>query len=211
MKKALVLSLLVAIGLPAFAQMKLPEYQAAVGNWALSGNRLYQNSAAEPLAKVNIRIPQKDRMVYEFNARYEQGAEDGHGGFGIHLFADSVHPGESWGNGKSYLLWLNYDANPKSKDIPKGFSAQIYRSVSNREMQLVKSVDLNAYSYLVTPAVLKNAIPIKLWVDSATGDIRFYDPTDSNRYFYANLGKDFPKSGNWIALRTNGMKMSFGL
>jgi hypothetical protein len=210
MKKFLVLLFVAALAAPVFAQ-QLPEYRLAVGDWLLTADRLYQNSAAEPLAKVNIRIPQRNKMVYEFNARYEGGAEDGHGGFGIHVFADSVHPGKSWGNGKSYLLWLNYDLNPKSASIPKGFSAQVYKSVSHREMTLVESVDLNAFSYLITPEVLRNPIPIKIWIDGDTGEVRFYDPTNPEYYFLIMIGKDFPKTGEWIALRTNGMKMSFGM
>ncbi|MFH2115900.1 MAG: hypothetical protein ABIJ86_15470, partial [Spirochaetota bacterium] len=75
----------------------------------------------------------------------------------------------------------------------------------------VQSVDLNRYAHLVTPAVLASPIPVKLWVDSVKGEVRFYDPTNPNYYFYLNLGKDFPKVGQWIAVRTNGMKVSFGL
>jgi hypothetical protein len=210
MKKYLVLMIIVAMATTVFAQPRLPEYQPAAGKWMLTADRLYQNDATEKLAKINIKVPQVGKMVYEFNARYEGGAEDGHGGFGIHLFADTAHPGRSWGSGSSYLLWVNYDMNPVSKDIPKGFSAQLYRSVSHSKMELVQSVDLNQYARLVTPAVLANPIPVKLWVDSAKGEIRFYDPTNPNYYFYLTV-KDFPKVGQWIAVRTNGMKVSFGL
>ena len=203
--------IIVAMATSVFAQMQLPEYQPAAGEWMLKADRLYQNDAAEKLGKLNIRVPQMGKMVYEFNARYEGGAEDGHGGFGIHLFADTAHPGRSWGSGKSYLLWVNFDMNPKDKTIPKGFSAQLYRSVSHSRMELVQSVDLNQYSYMLTPAVLANPIPVKLWVDPVKGEIRFYDPTNANYYFYLSLGNDFPKVGQWIALRTNGMKVSFGL
>jgi hypothetical protein len=211
MKKYLVLMIIVAMATTVFAQPKLPEYQPAAGKWMLTADRLYQNDAAERLAKINIRIPQVGKMVYPFNARYEGGAEDGHGGFGIHLFADTAHPGRSWGSGKSYLLWINYDLKPVSKDIPKGFSAQVYRSDSHSKMTLVQSVDLNRFAYLLTPAVLANPIPIKIWVDSATGEVRFYDPTQANYYYRLDLGKDFPKIGQWVAVRTNGMKVSFGL
>ena len=211
MKKYLVLMIIVAMATSVFAQPQLPEYQPAAGKWMLTADRLYQNDAAEKLAKINIRVPQVGKMVYEFNARYEGGAEDGHGGFGVHLFADTAHPRRSWGSGSSYLLWVNYDLNPIDKAIPKGFSAQLYRSLSHSKMELVPSVDLNKYAYLVTPAVLANPIPIKLWVDSVKGEVRFYDPTNPSYYFYLDLGKDFPKVGQWIAVRTNGMKVSFGL
>jgi hypothetical protein len=211
MKKYLVLMIIVAMATAAFAQPLPADFQPATGKWMMSADRLYQNDDAEKLAKINIKVPQTGKMVYEFNARYEGGAEDGHGGFGIHLFADTAHPGRSWGSGNSYLLWFNYDMNPTGTTIPKGFSAQLYRSLSHSKMELVQSVELNQYAHLVTPAVLANPIPIKLVVDSAQGEVRFYDPTNPNYYFYLNLGKDFPKTGQWVALRTNGLKVSFGM
>ena len=95
--------LLAVICLPALAYAQsnsIPDYQAAAGRWAASGDRLYQNDEGARLAKINIRAPQNGAMVYEFNARYESGAEDGHGGFGLHVFADSAYNSASWGSGK---------------------------------------------------------------------------------------------------------------
>ena len=109
---------LLAMGVTAAlsAQIQLPEHTFATGNssgnWTISGGRVYQNDANARLAKVNIRAPQSGSMLYEFTVRYEGGSEDGHGGFGIHLFGDTVVNTVSWGSGNSYLLWLNYDENP---------------------------------------------------------------------------------------------------
>ena len=124
----LVLAALFVIA-PVFAQtVTLPEYVAASGKWSLVGSRLFQNDETARLAKVNFRVPQAGPMIYEFNAKYEGGGEDGHGGFGIHLFVDAVVNKASWGSGNSYLLWLNYDEKPLDKKIPAGLSAQVYRS-----------------------------------------------------------------------------------
>jgi hypothetical protein len=197
-----------------FAQVQLPEHRFASGNWNFIGNRLYQNDAKAPLAKVNIRAPQTGPMVYEFNARYESGAEDGHGGFGLHIFSDVAYNGPSWGSGKSYLLWLNYDENPISQDIPRGLSAQVYRSYTNSRMELVRSVDLNQYTNLLTTENLSAPVPVKIWANGNTGEIRVYDPTDPNLadYFYFYLdSRDTPLKGDWVALRTNGMNLSFAL
>jgi hypothetical protein len=154
-------------------------------------------------------------MLYEFNARYESGAEDGHGGFGIHLFADTAYNAASWGVGKSYLLWLNYDEKPlQNSGIPAGLSAQVYKSSSNSSMSLVDSVNLNEFTNLLTNENLSQPVPIKIWMDGATGEVRVYDPTDPELayyfYFYVD-SKDLPLRGDWVALRTNGMKLSFGL
>ncbi len=212
MKKFLAVLVAVGLSVPVFAQVKLPEHQFASGSWSFVGARLFQNDAKAPLAKVNVRVPQNGPMVYVFNARYESGAEDGHAGFGVHLFADKVFSGASWGSGNSYLLWLNYDENPKNAKIPRGFSAQVYRSSSNSRMDLVQSVDLNAYRYLLTPANLSSPLPIKLWMNGNTGEVRVYDPTDPTYYYFFFVDKkDVPMKGSWVAVRTNGAKFSFGL
>jgi len=214
MKRFVLFLLVLGVGVSLFAQVQLPEYHFASGSWSLVGDRLYQTDAGARLAKVNIRVPQSGPMIYEFNVRYEGGAEDGHGGFGLHIFTDNVINSASWGSGVSYLLWLNYDEHPITKGIPAGFSAQVYRSYTNSRMDLVESVDLNQYAYLLTPENLSQPVPFRIWVDGNTGEVRIYDPTDPDDgfYFYYFIdSKDLPLKGNWISLRTNGIKLSFGL
>ena len=212
MKRLILFLLVLGVGVSLFAQVQLPEHQFASGNWSIVGNRLFQNNVNARLAKVNIRAPQSGPMIYEFNVRYEDGINDGHGGFGIHVFADNAYNGPSWGAGNSYLLWLNYDEKPISKGIPRGFSAQVYRSTSNSAMSLVESYDLNEYAYLLTyENCAANSVPAKIWVNGNTGEVRVYDPTDPamEYYYYLNLPARNLR-GNWIALRTNGLKLSFG-
>ena len=214
MKKLFLFLLVLVAGASLFAQVQLPDYRFASGNWSLTADRLYQNDAGARLAKTNIRVPQSGPMIYEFNARYEDGAQDGQGGFGIHIFADDIYHRASWGSGKSYLLWLNYDEKPVSKGIPRGFSAQVYRSSSNAQMDLIASIDLNEYTYLLTDENLSESIPFRIWADGNTGEVRVYDPTDPKMetYFYFYMDrKDLPLKGNWISLRTNGLKLSFGM
>ncbi|MDR0601036.1 MAG: hypothetical protein LBG42_01515 [Treponema sp.] len=214
MKRIVLFLTVLALVAPAFAQTNLPEHRFASGDWSISGSRVYQNDARARLAKVNIRVPQSGSMVYEFNARYESGAEDGHGGFGLHVFADTVINAPSWGTGKSWLLWLNYDENPANRSIPRGLSAQIYRSYTNSRMDLVQSVDLNAYAPLLTQENLAYPVPFRVTVDGATGEVRVYDPVDAagTAYYYFYIDKkDIPLKGNWVALRTNGIRLSFAV
>jgi hypothetical protein len=215
MKRIVFLLAVICLTSLAYAQSNgIPDYQTAAGSWDPSGDRLYQNDAEARLAKINIRAPQSGPMIYEFNVRYESGAEDGHGGFGLHVFGDKVHDSASWGSGSSYLLWLNYDENPKNKDIPSGLSAQVYRSRTNSRMDLVESVSLNEYAPLLTEENLASEVPFRIIVDGNTGEVRVYDPTDSEmrnyRRFYIDK-KDIPLSGDWVALRTNGIRLSFAL
>jgi hypothetical protein len=213
MKRSVLLLLaVVAVSAAAYAQVALPQYTVASGSWSLAGDRLYQNDENARLAKVNIPIPQEGPMLYEFNARYEDGGEDGHGGFGIHVFADQVINKASWGSGRSYLLWLNYDENPLNPKIPAGLSAQVYKSFTNSYMELVESVDLNDLAEYVTDEDLNYPVPLKILVNGSSGEVRVYDPTDPDLedyfYFYINP-KDVPLKGNWISLRTNGVNLSF--
>jgi len=213
MKRFLLFLLVLGVGVSLFAQVQLPEHQFASGSWRFVGDRLFQTDANARLAKLNIRAPQSGPMVYEFNVRYESGIEDGHGGFGFHVFVDNVCDWASWGSGSSYLLWLNYDENPVTPGFQRGFSAQIYRSVSNSVMELVESYDLNEYAYLLTwENCAANSVPIKIWIDGNTGEVRVYDPTDPDvlDYFYFFLPARGLR-GDWISVRTNGLGLSFGL
>jgi hypothetical protein len=206
----LVLALMVACA-TVFSQVNLPEHQFVAGNWTVTGDRLYQNDEKSGLAKVNIRAPQEGEMLYEFAARYEGGAEDGHGGFGLHIFVDSVYSEKSWGSGQSFMLWLNYDEKPLNRNIPAGLSAQIYRSVSHSQMDLVESFDLNEYADLLTDENLAEPVPFKIIVDGNTGRVDIYDPTvDDDSFYRLNLNiNNRPLKANWVVLRTNGMKLSF--
>ena len=211
MKRMVLVLMLLATGTLVFAQVYLPEHYFVSGRWGVSGQRLYQNDEKAGLAKVNIRVPQQGAMIYEFDVRYEGGAEDGHGGFGLHIFADTAYNEKSWGAGNSYLLWLNYDENPLSRSIPAGLSAQIYRSRTNSIMDLVESFDLNFLDYLLTYENLSKPVPFKIIADGNTGEIRIYDPTllDDTYYVVDMDRRDLPIRGNWVVLRTNGIRLSF--
>ncbi|MCL2243554.1 MAG: hypothetical protein FWC03_03690 [Treponema sp.] len=211
MKKMVLALVLITGAVFAYAQANLPNYQAVSGRWSMIGGRLQQTDERARLARLNVRVPQaSDIMTYEFDAKYEGGAEDGHAGFGIHVFVDNAFSREAWGAGRSVLLWLNYDEKPLTSDIPKGFSAQVYRSLSNTDMRLVESIDLNEFFYYVTDNDLLQAWPIKIVINSNTGETRIYDPVDSTIYYYFYLDRSYlPLRGEWVVLRTNGMKASF--
>jgi hypothetical protein len=214
MKRFAFLLIGMASAVSLFAQVQLPEHYFASGNWGFVGSRLYQNDTRARLAKMNLRAPQTGPMIYEFNARYEDGVQDGQGGFGLHIFIDNAYNDASWGAGKSYLLWLNYDEAPISRGIPRGFSAQVYKSTGNSQMELVESVDLNSYLPLLTWENLAQSISFRVWANGDTGEIRVYDPSDpdlSNYYYFYVDSRDLPLKGNWVALRTNGIKLSFGM
>ena len=213
MKGLVFFMLITGITVSVIAENEVPIHHFASGNWNLVGSRLYQNDADAKLAKVNVTIPQSGAMLYDFNVKYEGGAEDGHGGLGIHLFVDKAHNTASWGAGRSYLLWVNYDKDPISELIPQGLSVQVYRSISNSRMELLESISLNNY----LPWLMENldrAIPFRIIANGDTGEVRVYDPTypRMNTYAYFFIDESYlPLRGDWIALRTNGLRASFGM
>lgn len=211
MKKMMLVLGLLAAGTLVFAQVDLPEHRFVSGNWAVSGDRLYQNDANARLAKVNIRAPQEGAMIYEFTARFEGMAGDGFGGFGLHIFVDAPYNDVSWGAGSSYLLWLNYDENPQSNDIQPGLSAQLYRSYTNSRMVLVESFDLNdSFGGYLTEENLAKPVNFRIIANGNTGEVQIDDPVREEANFILNLDKkDLPLKGDWVVLRTSGMKLSF--
>ena len=214
MKYFIIFLVFICTAAALFAQVPLPEHQFAEGTWSFTGQRLFQNNERSGLAKMNLRAAQEGPMLYEFNVRYENGLEDGHGGFGLHIFMDSAYDGRSWGAGNSYLLWLNYDEDPISSDIPEGLSFQVYRSRTNSIMDLVESFDLNEHLPCIEWEDILNPVPVKIRADGDTGEIRVYDPSDPDLldyyYFFLDSG-DLPLRGGWAALRTNGLSLSFGI
>jgi len=177
------------------------------GEWTVKNNRLFQMDAGERLAKVNFEAAQQGLMEYTFDVRYETGGiSDRMGGFGIQVFVDDAAKGKSWGNGESFLLWLNYDENPSYGKA--GFRAQVYRSIGHSEMELIDGYDIPLDTRVLTAANMELIIPVKIQIDGNTGLVKVWDPTRTGMYvkFYLN---EAPKKGNFVALRTNSLSVSF--
>ena len=214
-KKLAFLVILLALGTTVFAQsvvyqqsfsgyIMLPESH---GEWDVRGARLYQLDVEEPLAKINMMAAQSGEMQYEFTVRYEGGGiEDLMGGFGIHVFMDDPWDGKSWGNGDSYLLWLNYDMEPEYG--PKGLTAQIYKSTSEIEMALIGYFDLNDYAYLLSASNMNVDVPVRLKIDGNRGSVWVESPMQPGYGFRFSIGQPLGRGG-YAALRTNSLALSF--
>jgi len=215
MKKSLIfLVILMLAGAMAFAQTVFEQSFSSStmlpkshGDWEIKGGRLYQSDVDEPLAKINVAARQSGEMQYEFDVRYEGGGfTDLMGGFGIHIFVNNPWNGMSWGNGRSFLLWLNYDPMPTYGS--KGFMAQVYRSTSETKMELVGEFDLNRFAYLLSASNMNMSIPARIKVDGNTGSVWVEDPTLPGYGYRFSLGSSLG-SGSAVALRTNSLALSF--
>jgi hypothetical protein len=181
------------------------------GDWEIVGNRVYQNDTNTSIAKAWLEYPQKGVVEYNFNVRFEEGFfDDGHAGFGLHIFVDKPSKGFSWGEGKSYLIWLNYDKNPVSDEIPKGLSAQVYRSDANWAMELLKSYSLSAMEKVMMSYPMDTLVPIRIVADGRTGMLKVYDPVNPSIYYPIKLDNKRALEGKYVTLRTNSGAFSFG-
>ncbi len=178
------------------------------GDWAVRRNRLYQYDADASRAKAWVSVPQNGSMIYEFTMRYEGGIEDGHGGVGIHILSDTRPEGRSWGMGDSWLLWLNYDTVSAQPDIPKGLSAQLYKSTSNSDMELIDSVSLSSVEPIAAQYI-NSIVPVKLTYLSSQGRVLIADPRGKSAGWYIDLPDGRYETGQYAAVRTNGIRMSF--
>lgn len=206
-KTVVIISMIAILAASAFAEDKF-NYGSAEGEWKMIGSRLYQQNSNAPRAKFWVEVPQNGSMIYEFTMRYEGGVEDGHGGVGIHILADSAPQGEAWGMGESWLLWLNYDVDPESSQVPAGLSAQIYRSTSNSEMEIVKSISLRAVEQIAA-RYINSTVPVKLTYFADTGRVVISDPRGIVAGWYVTLPKGRNESGQYVAVRTNSASVSF--
>jgi hypothetical protein len=178
-----------------------------VGDWTIKNDRLYQNDTKERLAKINFQAPQRGTMEYRFTVRYEGGGiEDRMGGFGIHVFVNDPNAKRSWGNGTSYLLWVNYD--PKATYGKKGFVAQVYESKRAVEMPLLEDYQMKLDASMLQRDNLYLDIPVRIQVNGNTGLVKVYDPRRDDYYYKFRL-PEAPKRGKYVALRTNSLSVSF--
>ena len=210
-KGIVVLMLLVVVSALGFAfDLTNPTFTG--GEWGRQGLRLHQTDTDAGIAKAYLQYPQDGVVEYVFNARYEDGGQDGHWGFGIQIFVDEAIGDRTWwGDGDSWLLWLNYDYAPEPDSFPAGFTAQVYRSTANTEMEMVQYFDLTEYLSLLPIDDDAPIINFRIQVNSDTGEARLYDPRNPNLYWPFTIPVDEPLEGDYAVLRTNSAAMSFGL
>ncbi|MFP4483371.1 MAG: hypothetical protein ACOCYG_03345 [Spirochaetota bacterium] len=216
-------------------------WQAGHGEWFIENGRLVQADTETGLARIDRRLPQRGTYQIDFIIRYRDGGYESrddlenlrlHGGFGVHVGVTDPPLGRAtWGNGESYLLWLNLDTRADTRrNSPEhyGFRAQVYESTDNSTMALWEtsfaeryfgdsrmSIDLvealENYGVEVTlqdgQQYLVRDIPVSIRVDTETGRIGVKDPTAPIR-FYFDVDPDILE-GDYISLRTNSLGVEF--
>ncbi len=190
------------------------------GDWQIVNGRLAQLSVTAGMAKVNSPVIQSGIMQYEFDVQYIAHGNDQHGAFGIHINIDNPANGISWGNGKSFLLWITYDPEVYAGT---GLMAQCYKSEGNSVMDEITTSDMyekggfeipetttvNKVEYVyIDTSYLDNPIKISLIIDSNTGTVYVKDPLIPNWEWYFEIGEPIP-DGSYISLRTSSLAVSF--
>lgn len=212
MKRLLVVLCLLFLIVPAFLfSQNLGPWNAAYGDWKMVGGRIAQMSTKAGMAQAYMKLPQSGIMQYEFDIKYIDGGQDMFGAFGFHIGIDKAAGGKSWGNGKSFLLWLTFD--PKAYG-GSGVYGQAYYSQTSSIMDMVHKA--TAYELPVTRLKDINLermaiynLPVKARVNYSTGMVKVWDPVIPNYYYRFSLGGPM-RGGNYISVRTNSLAASFG-
>lgn len=212
MKRLTVLLCVLFLAIPAFIFAQgLGSWGGAYGNWQLMDGRLVQLDTKAGMAQAYMKLPQSGVMQYEFDVKYVDGGQDGYAAFGVHIGIDRPAARKSWGNGKSFLLWLTYDPQVYGGS---GVYAQAYRSENNSTMGLLHT----AKAYMIPPERLegidvrmldKYDLPVKIKIDYSSGWVKVYDPVIPNYYYRFTLGGPIT-GGVYLAVRTSSLAASFG-
>jgi hypothetical protein len=212
MKRLLVLLCLLLVIVPAFVfSQSMDGWNAAYGDWKMSGGRLVQSSTRAGMAQAYMRLPQSGIMQYEFDVKYIDGGQDMFGAFGFHIGIDGVAKGKSWGNGKSFLLWLTFD--PKTYG-GSGVYAQAYYSKTSSIMSMIHKpkayqVPMDRLKDINLDRMAMYSLPVKVRVNYNTGEVKVWDPVIPHYYYRFSLGGPI-RGGNYISVRTNSLAASFG-
>jgi len=213
MKRALFLACILLSVVPILlCAQNLGPWKAAYGEWRLQADgRLYQLGTKPGMAQASMALPQSGVMQYEFDVKYVDGFQDGYGAFGVHIGIDNPAPRKSWGNGRSFLLWLTFDPRAYGGS---GVYAQVYQSRNHSQMELMHP----AKAYMIPPELLAGIdlsrlpdyrLPVKIRVDYSTGEVKVWDPTVANYYYRFSLGGPIT-GGRYVAVRTSSLAASFG-
>jgi hypothetical protein len=195
-------------------------WKPAGGSWQTSRG-LVQGDTGAPLARINRQLPQSGVYELSFTVKYAAGGYKNqeeafnnkyHAGFGIHIGVDRAAQTVAWGNGKSYLLWVNLDTTVPGNSPHYGLRGQVYQSKTNTDMRLMTDYNVEILPASSIAPVLGNlldqAVSVRLVINTTDGEIRVYDPTVPNYYYYFYLDPKLLK-GSWISLRTNKLSAVF--
>ncbi len=212
MKRVTLFICLLLLMAPLFGfSQDLGPWKAAYGNWKMVGERLSQFSTKAGMAQAYMYLPQSGLMQYEFDIKYLDGCQDAYAGVGVHVGIDKPHSRKSWGNGKSFLLWLTYDPAAYGG---WGVYAQAYKSIKHSIMDMIHRGDAYAipagyYKDIQLSKLDWYILPVKIIIDYNTGWVKVYDPTRANYYYKFSLGGPI-RNGAYLSVRTNSLAASFG-
>ena len=218
--KVVLLAAFLCVSLTAFAETNLlsdgfyslSNWSQASGKWEITNGRLAQTNADETIAVITVPVRQSGTVLYEFDVEYVGGGEDDYGGFGMHLCVNNPSKGRSWGNGSSLLAWVTWD--PKAYGWPGGF-IQVYQSKGPLSMALYPPGDIvkDGDRFPIREEYLKYeylnyTVPVKMSLNLNTGEGKFYDPFDPDRYYYPFYLGTAVRAGGAFSFRMNSVSLS---
>ena len=163
------------------------------GSWSASANRASQSDGSLYYAKYLIPLRQnQSQLLYSFSAR---AGGSGYVGYGLHFFVSDDRDANSYGLGKSYLVWLTRDPGYYGSNRTY---LQVYESFGDTKMIQVASVTI--------PDAISSTNQTDILYDKDRGNISVR--VNGDRYLDYEVSMPLAR-GNKIALRTLGSGVVF--
>jgi hypothetical protein len=168
--------------------------KALTGNWTATANSAKQVDTKQLYAKYSIPVSQDQaQTLFSFNAKL---SGEGWVGYGLHFFASGDKRSDTYGFGKSFLVWLTRD--PFYYRSERTY-LQLYRSFDDVTMIQVASVSISESIF--------SSLKVDVYYDRSKNVIAAYVNGDKKLEF-----KEVDSAiwnGSKIALRTLGGEVEF--
>ena len=108
-------------------------------------------------------------------------------------------------------MWVNYDDSVAKTSEHYGLRAQVYESKTNSRMNLLPGHSLEIFPRDIVMQnlyYLQYTLPVKIQINTNDGEIRVYDTTVGDYYYYFYLDPKLLK-GSYLSLRTNRVSLQF--
>jgi hypothetical protein len=185
-------------------------WQASSGAWEISlDNKLRQQDASENMAMITRPLEQQGLLMYQFDITIDGGLEDSYGGVGIHIAVTDPTNVRSWGNGRSYLLWLTYDRDAYGEE---SFFGQLYASSDLLTMNMLHQgtrypIQFEGFAKGNPSSLVGKKMTVSVEINTETGEGAFYDPFQPHFVYRFSFGGPIA-SGTHFSFRTNSLIVS---
>jgi len=164
------------------------------GAWQIVDGRLAQTDGDALLAGATANVGRSGITEYSFDVAYHGGGEDNSGAFGV--IVDGFAIG---------LVW-----DPVNKG-GSGLYAEVYTANGLHEYAGVTysfEIPASLLAGISVQTVVNTTLPIRIRIDSSSGNVRVKDPRDATTWWTFTLGQAL--DGSTVGVGTSSLSATFG-